>query len=892
VNERQPHSLRIVDRVLLYLSRYKGRDIDIVAPWALTQEGIASGIGVDRKNVVMPLKDLDGKGCIKVHKRHVKGSKTVRKVYAVTETGLNETKLIIDLIGNNQVTIVDLEGTTREAKLKDIPTFLPMKMDMLDVVLGIDDDRFHCGEFLEKKARLDRKLVDMTERMPVAKNFFGRETELKILRESLSNRATKAIVITGLPGIGKTALASKFVSEIRREQDIFWYRIFDWTGLEGLLTSLGEFLAAQGSSSLLRFLGSGEAINLQRLSLVLANDLRAARGIALFDDFHNADEKIQKAIVMMFDLLQESDSAFKLIIIGRNAPSFDVRDRVISKTVNRIVLGKLDRESCRRILVSREIPSAQHDRALDVGKGYPLFLELMEPELGFQSTEFFDFLQNEILSSLDPSEKWIMTAVSLARYPVLPDALLICAASSSRFAELTPLELDERTQDGITSLRERNLLVDAPYGALSSHDLLKEFISLRATPSMRADIHAGLAEFYLNDDSPFSANESIYHFVSAGELEKSVDIAVTNADEILSRIGHQTLKGLISAATKLKGLESLPAELLLTKAKIDELEGEWDSALAAIDAALSDRNLEEMNADTWAGIRRFQAGLMMRRGDLPKAEKVLMVVRAKAIVMRDDRLRTEVCLDLGNLLHRKGSIEEARIYLEEAIKASQAIDDDLLMGRALYGRSKVVAAEEDFLMAIEIQQDALRRLAQTGAFSDQAKVLTSMGTYYDAIDEYEKAMECQEEALSLAARAGDVVTQAYALANGAVTLISMNNLDEAVENIHAARDIFEKTGDRTMLAMMSFLECNAHIEKEDWLAADTNFQECKTIAEVLDIKYYLGYWLTEIAERYLLHGRKTEASSNLEHALEICEEYSLTALRDDVIKMIKKVEKT
>jgi len=299
-----------------------------------------------------------------------------------------------------------------------------------------------------------------------------------------------------------------------------------------------------------------------------------------------------------------------------------------------------------------------------------------------------------------------------------------------------------------------------------------------------------------------------------------------------------------------------------------------------------------MNADTWAGIRRFQAGLMMRRGDLPKAEKVLMVVRAKAIVMRDDRLRTEVCLDLGNLLHRKGSIEEARIYLEEAIKASQAIDDDLLMGRALYGRSKVVAAEEDFLTAIEIQQDALRRLAQTGAFSDQAKVLTSMGTYYDAIDEYEKAMECQEEALSLAARAGDMVTQAYALANGATTLISMNNLDEAVESIHAARDIFERIDDRTMLAMMSFLEGNAYAEKEDWPAAEKKYQECKKIAEESDIKYYLAYWLYAIGERYLSHGRNAEARSNLEYALRICEKYSLTALMGDVIKMIKQVEKT
>ena len=881
---------RISDRVLLHLLRYYDHPIEIVAPWTLTQDGIAANINSERKNVAIPLKKLEETGYLVVFKRHIKGSKTVRKIYTLTGRGKAKAEGLSDTLGDLTVDIVDLEGNRREAKLKDVKTFVTGNSDLLDVILAIRENVIDCRELQQRELRSIRKLVDMTEKMPIVRRFFGRKEELELLHRSIQKSSTKAMIISGIPGIGKTTLAAEFVKDLRKECDVYWLKIHEWTGLRGILTSIGEFLSAQGRSALLRSLETSDAIDLEKTSIIMSSDLGSARGIAVFDDFHKSDSKMIEAIRVIFRLLVENDSDFKLLLIGRTIQSFfDVRDLAIQKNIICMTLGHLDSESCQQILLSRGIPPKFHDEALMMAKGHPLCLELFNPDfLGRRPVEFLEFLDREISNSLSPIEMRVITAAALARYPLSPDVFLLSERIiDTRLQNRDVLEVERDVHSALVSLKERNLLFDAAYGTIDTHDLLRDFFISKAPPELRKTIHLALSQYYIDDDSPFSANEAIYHLTAAKDFDSALEVVSSYGDEIISRVGYQTMRSFIDAAIGSDVATGGSPHFMLIKAKVEEAEGNWNSALESLEKASKGK----IDETTLIEIGRLQGNILLRKGKLAEAQALLMEAQERARKSKNSRFLALISCDLGNLLHRMGMLEAARTQLDQALDASELIGDSLLKGRTMYGIAKTIAANENFDEAIDFEEQALKILKQTGALSDQAKVLTSMGTYLDATDQLEKALQCQDEAFSLATESGDVVTQAYSLANGASTLLRLGRHCEAKERINRAFKVFSNIGDEMMLSLLYMLRGAIFVEEKDLESAEKNFQECIDLIGRSEQKYYLANWLIQIADLYESYQKTEAAIAHLSTALQICHDNSLQALEDYVEKKLKILRK-
>ena len=79
----EPHWVR----VLRYLKDFKPEQHEYVAPFSLTQNGIAENVGISRAHCSLVLKDLVNRDLVESRLVYVVGGKRRRKVYVVTSRG-------------------------------------------------------------------------------------------------------------------------------------------------------------------------------------------------------------------------------------------------------------------------------------------------------------------------------------------------------------------------------------------------------------------------------------------------------------------------------------------------------------------------------------------------------------------------------------------------------------------------------------------------------------------------------------------------------------------------------------------------------------------------------------------------------------------------------------
>ena len=74
--------------VLKYLGGFNPEQHEYVAPFCLTQDGIAEGVGISRAHVSLVLNDLVGRELVESRLVHIVDGSRRRKVYLVTGKGL------------------------------------------------------------------------------------------------------------------------------------------------------------------------------------------------------------------------------------------------------------------------------------------------------------------------------------------------------------------------------------------------------------------------------------------------------------------------------------------------------------------------------------------------------------------------------------------------------------------------------------------------------------------------------------------------------------------------------------------------------------------------------------------------------------------------------------
>ncbi len=752
------------ERLLLHLLELDKHRDDPEVPMGSSQEGIAEGLGIQVHSASRTLSTIEGEGLVFDRLAHVRGAPRRRRAYFLTEKGRAAAQSIRTDISKRMV-VVEHAGKAQELSVEDALRRLtsltgtcPSFLELVDSARASDVIRtevFSVPCVVEEVERVER-----SHGRPSTGTFFGRDAERKGALDALAKNDVGVLLVWGMPGIGKSAFASKLFEELSGKSSLFWYTLREWDTESSFLSALAEFLSSCGKSETLSALRLGA--DPAGLFVPVTNDLSGLRAVLFIDDVHKAKGGVQSLLEVLVESVRSSRTG-KAVLLGRAIPAF------FSKTATgnfAVELSGLDREAAWRL--AQSLSAKDSSTIVTQSHGHPLLLTLMARSGGGSSSgDVVSFIDREVYSSLPERERDTLELLSIFRHPVRIDSV--------RGIEY----------ESIARLRDRALVVDHQDGVWT-HDLLREFFSSRLGKSRRESLHDRAAEYCEGHAGVEWKLETLHHYVEAGNGEAARRIAVANAQdlarefpeealELLSRIQMDSagareraellfLRGQLEESLRFQedalahfgeslsllsgvGDSDKRAIVLETVAKLQGQVQRWSESLSAHERAL---RIYEQSGDVEGQAREWIniGGVHRKRGDHRRAREAYgkaLLLASKA----EDRPAQAACMNnLALLDWDEGRISDAETRLKESIRLAHTVKDYAGEARGLENMADLMRAQMKLAESVSFLQESSEAFRRAGepveskrVYGICASVLADAGRFSEAVEVCRHALE-------------------------------------------------------------------------------------------------------------------------------------------------------
>ena len=395
--------------------------------------------------------------------------------------------------------------------------------------------------------------------------IFGRESELSLLRRSWEETRygkRRTIWLEGEAGIGKSALLSSFVKEVKssgaphnvreyfclpEHQGTPWAPIIRsirrQTGLDEPFLSSSErtyrlerYLLererpVEKDLPLLRhLLGEKEPLpeTLQRLSPdrvretletflldVISHLSRSAPLLLVMEDVHWADQATLALVKKSFERM--GPISMTMILSCRDRRSLEVLDLPLPDTM--ITLSRLDRQSARRLVsraAGRTLSAASLRRILDMGEGIPLYLRELAMLARDEELPLPPTLNTLFASRTD--------TLPLRLRQILPSAAALGITFQESLLRLLVLEPQSLETD-LEELCHAGLLdknTQTPLTYSFHHALLREAVLASLSAPGRRATHSRIADLFASRETDIPPEDLAFHLEKAGRVEEAV----------------------------------------------------------------------------------------------------------------------------------------------------------------------------------------------------------------------------------------------------------------------------------------------------------------------------------------------------------------------------------
>lgn len=644
--------------------------------------------------------------------------------------------------------------------------------------------------------------------------FCGRKKELARLTSLFSEK--KVSLVSGIAGMGKTALVLTFANSLKKNatygEKLIWVACRSgWTWADLQASILQKIIQLTGKKQYL----SQTGYTPEKIVEILEDNAL----ILCIDDFQLVEnENSLQLIEYSLKLFQRA----KLIIASRNRVSLDLDRR---SDTNEILLDGLEIEESFSMLEQMlnlhgiEMSSDQKHRITQEFKGHPFSLKLFASllvegghnveELLRQSGEFREkqgqYLLDLLWETLEPAEQDLLKTLSVLRIPV-------------NTVELPSLS-GRRHRNAQKRLTDKFLLETARNGVYV-HDLIREYARSQLSPTQLAQIHKDVGHYLAragNDKVP-ELCESYYHFHRAGELRMAAEVMTRVSDKRLT-LGDMTesVYQLLEDALKFCGTH-YRQELLQSKAGfliywhryqealkvVDQLE---HSGVAALQRAKIYFNqskypeaVEYYNETLRIGHpegRRLDAFIDLamchvQLGDMGKAEECMLQAKLELEKGVDDQLEANFHVRYGLLHYYKedypGVLEEfslaEEIYRRHNILGSLAL---LLQNK---GNAHIQMA--DFTKADDCFSESLILNRKTGNPHGMVYNYAGKGLIYNHLREFKKAIRIVSKALVLIERNNWVFERSFLNEITGEAYLGLLEYEKSEEHLKVALEVLEK----------------------------------------------------------------------------------------------------
>ncbi|MBU7010221.1 MAG: tetratricopeptide repeat protein [Theionarchaea archaeon] len=590
--------------------------------------------------------------------------------------------------------------------------------------------------------------VDMDKDLIGAENFVGRRKDLWLVEEALCEDNLKMVVVTGIGGIGKSALAKKFVNRHRTKfKGVLGKKMVDpKMGVEGILVVLDQFLLQNGEQ---RFHAVMEEPSLDLKLEVLNNCLKAGYLVVLdnfevlIEDSHIRGKDIEKFVQgVLF-----GDHSSKVIITSRY--QFTFRDEKGGGLVKYVDLSELSFQFARQLLENQEITDIEIQKGIyrKVG-GNPQFLESFAGLAKTRTSERLledltpvrekigEWLLNELVGELHEEAVSVLKMFSVFRRPVERGAFDVLGADGDIIDKLVYYSL-VKVDKGIDDMGNQ-------YVYYSMHQGVRDYCHSLFSGDEKITAHAEAAEYYRIRFEKERADfldifELHYHLFESEQYEEAGNLIEDIFESLYMWGFREELIGLLVQTIKTTAGET-KAWGLFDLAKVLDALGNYKEAEKYYTQSLE--LAESLGDKQGIAISLHQLGMLQYgQGNYKEAEKYYTQSLELAESLGDKQGIAISLGQLGNLQEDQGNYKEAEKYYTQSLELTESLGDKQgiasslhQLGNLQYGQGNYKEAEKYYTQSLELAESL-------GDKQGIASSLHQLGILQEDKESYKEAVE-------------------------------------------------------------------------------------------------------------------------------------------------------
>jgi tetratricopeptide (TPR) repeat protein/DNA-binding MarR family transcriptional regulator len=559
-----PLNLTLGMRILLHLSEYDDGRTGFDTPPQVTQQGIAEALSVRQSDVSRSLAGLKVDGNVEEKSSSVgpgrAGRKQRLKVYSLTGRGRDMAHSICSRILELEVAVPPPSGNepARRIPLGEVNSLLGTAYSALRLADMVAAD----GTLI--LAPPAPSVSPQGAPQAAQPLFLDRRRELGVLLHKVREGPEVLISVVGIPGVGKTALARKLISELGDRRPIY-FQVREWPCFGMFLQALRDFLVKHGRRRLAGLLNRPGSPPTEEAAGSVLRDIEGLGAVLVLDDFHHAggQPELRHFVRQMLDMPVPHGPVARILLFSCSSPElYDRRDIALEGRVWELQLGGLDEESSRDLAARVGIPKAAIDATVAAAHGHPLSIQLLRgmPGAPIPFQDALRFLQEDVIGGIPANERSLLQMLSVLRRP--EDRKTVLGLSD-----------DPLAYDALSALVSRSLVL-LSREKYEVHEMVREGAYGRIPEPARKAFHLRAAAHYLKGVSTESGVEAVHHLCRAGENERAAQLLLSLGGELMAEGRLEECRFLLDMVDSKKtarteGLRRLRQDLLAEY-------GEWD----------------------------------------------------------------------------------------------------------------------------------------------------------------------------------------------------------------------------------------------------------------------------------------------------------------------------
>jgi tetratricopeptide (TPR) repeat protein len=632
---------------------------------------------------------------------------------------------------------------------------------------------------------------DMATDLPGMETFVGRRNDLWLLEKALFEDKLKMAVVKGIGGIGKTALASKFVKRHKNKfRAVFAKKMVDPNmGVEEILGLLNDFLVKNGDQRLQRVIAEPDlGVKLRELHHCLEN-----KYLIVLDNFETVlehGEIADKGIEKLLQVILSGDHPTKVIITSRYAFTFtDEKGSGLLKVVDldelRFLYGV---QLLEKLGISDFGMRAQIFERIG---GNPQFLEFFVKLAENRKVErllrditpvrerISDWLLNELIGLLSEEEKDALIKMAVFRLKIDGDAFDV-------------LGIDDTTVDVLVYYSL--VKVDTDY---FMHQGVRDYVYVLMSDDEKVEAHFKAVKYYEMLFEKGKADladilEMHYHLIESGQYDKAGNLILELSEPFLRWGFWWKLQELLVQTAKTTDGRTRAGALHNLGAVLESF-GNYEEAEKLYRQSL---DIAEKIGDT-AGVASslHQLGIIQQyRGNYEEAEKLYRQSLDIKKEIGDTAGVASSLHQLGMIQEYRGNYEEAEKLYRQSLDILKEIGDTARVASSLHQLGMVQQYRGNYEEAEKLYRQSLDIAKEIGDTAGVAQSLHQLGMVQQYRGNYEEAEKLYRQSLDIAKEIGDTAGVAQSLHQLGIIQEYRGNYEEAVEHYITSLSIFLKQG--------------------------------------------------------------------------------------------------